>query len=177
MHAVAHDDHPGDAGYTSVLHLLVWVAVLTVRVTMAVRVSMLCLASVLLCGWLVVLLWICGCQRRLVGGRVRRLELCELCVVVTVVAGDGGAVGVWRREKTLQQQPHKQSAVKICKDLNASYLHWGASGAATLHLSDDLTCDLTISCLSCPPRSPSSCPVSRDIILRSSHRNSFHVWM
>lgn len=53
VHAVAHDDHPGDAGYTSVLHLLVRVAVPTVRVTVtvAVRVSVLLgLASVLFHG-------------------------------------------------------------------------------------------------------------------------------
>lgn len=39
MHAVSHDDHPGDAGDTSVLHLLVGVAVPAVRVAVAVRVS------------------------------------------------------------------------------------------------------------------------------------------
>lgn len=51
VHAVTHDDHPGDAGYTSVLHLLVRVAVPTVRVTVAVRVSVLLgLASVLFRG-------------------------------------------------------------------------------------------------------------------------------
>lgn len=65
----------------------------------AVRVSVLLgLASVLLGGRLPVLLGVCGCQWRLVGGRVGRLKLCELRVVVAVVTGDGGVVGVWRIE-------------------------------------------------------------------------------
>lgn len=175
MHAVAHDDHPGDTGYTSVLHLLVRVAVPSVRVTVAMRVAVLLgLASVLFGGWLLVLLGVYGCQWRLVCGRVGRLQLRQLRVVVTVVAGDGGAARVCRREKMLRRQLQKQHAVKTAWGY-ASYLHWGASGAATLHLSDGLTCDLTTSCQSCPPPSPSSCPVSGDIIVRSSHRNSLQI--
>lgn len=74
MHAVAHDDHPGDAGDPGVLHLLVRVAVPPVGV--AVRVSVLLgLASVLLVGGRVLLAGYLGCQRGFVGGRVRRLEL------------------------------------------------------------------------------------------------------
>lgn len=42
-----------------------------------------------------------GRKWRHVGGRVGRLDLGELRVVVPVVAGDGGAVGVWRREEML----------------------------------------------------------------------------
>lgn len=38
MHAIPHDDHPGYAGYPSVLHLLVRVAV-GVGVSVAMRVS------------------------------------------------------------------------------------------------------------------------------------------
>lgn len=36
MHAVSHDDHPGDAGDSSVLHLLVRVAVSSVGVSVSV---------------------------------------------------------------------------------------------------------------------------------------------
>ncbi len=73
------------------------------RVAVAMRVSVLLgLASVHLGGRLVVLLGLCGCQRRLVGGRVGCPELCELRVIVTIVTGDGGAVRVWKRGETLR---------------------------------------------------------------------------
>lgn len=41
VHAVSHDDHPGNAGYPSVLHLLIRVAVSSMRVTVSVRVPVL----------------------------------------------------------------------------------------------------------------------------------------
>lgn len=72
--------------------------------------TVLDLASILFGGRLVFLLGVCGRQRRPVVRRVGRLELCELCVVVAVVAGDGGAVGVWRRRGGVREM--KQSAVK-----------------------------------------------------------------
>ncbi len=178
MHAVAHDDHPGDTGYTGVLHLLVWVAVPPMRVTVAVRMSVtvrLGLASVLLGGWRLLPLLFCRSQRRFVRRWVGRLQFCELRVVVTVVAGDSCIVGVWRREPLLWQRPQKQSAVKRLW-LKTSYLHWGASGAATLHPSDDLTCGLTTSCQSFPRHSSFYCPVSRKIILNSIHtKNQIHA--
>lgn len=95
MHAVSHDDHPGNAGYPSVLHLLVGVTVSSMRVSVAVRVSVLLgLVDVCFCGRLLVLLGVGERQRRLVGGGVGRLELCELCVIVTAIAGDGCALWV-----------------------------------------------------------------------------------
>lgn len=56
---------------------------------------------------------------------------------------------------------------KVLQKLTASDLRRGALGAATLHPSGDLTCGLITSGLSCPPRSPFSCPVSKDTILHS----------
>lgn len=95
------------------------------------------------------------------------VSLWPLSQETAVLSGSGGG-------KTHYSDRHGN---KVLQRLSASYLRWEALGAATLHLSDDLTCDLTTSGLSCPPRSPSSCPVSRDIILHSSPRNLFHVWI
>lgn len=79
------------------------------RVTVTMRVSVLLgLASILLRGRLMALLGVRGCQQRLVGGRVGGLELCELRVIVTIVTGDSGIVGVWKREEMLQRQPQRQ---------------------------------------------------------------------
>lgn len=112
MHAVSHDDHPGNAGYPSILHLLIRVAVSSMRVTVSVRV-LLGFTSILLGGGLTE---VCGCQRRLVGGRVGRLELGELRVVVAVVAGDSCAVRVWQREEMLTGGPKELKLATCCKD-------------------------------------------------------------
>lgn len=84
------------------------------RVSVSMRVSvpvtvLLGLLAVLVGGLLLLLLGVSGCQWCFVGRRVGCLELCELCVVVTVVAGDGCAVWVWMREDVLGRRCETQS--------------------------------------------------------------------
>lgn len=86
VHAVSHDDHPGDAGDPSILHLLVRVAVPSVGVSVTVGVSVLPGFLGGVPGGRLGLL--CRSQRGLCGGGVGGLELCQLGVVVSVVAGD-----------------------------------------------------------------------------------------
>lgn len=104
VHAVAHDDHPGDAGDAGVLHLLVRVAVAAVRVSVAVRVAVLLdlapaasarrrVTAALF--RLPLRLGLGRRQRQLAaGGRVGRFQLTELRVVVAVVAGGAAAAAV-----------------------------------------------------------------------------------
>lgn len=66
MHSIPHDDHPGDAGYARVLHLLVRVAV-PMGMSVAVRVAM----PVLLCH---------GFPAVLLGLVVSRLQLAVMAV-------------------------------------------------------------------------------------------------
>lgn len=152
MHAVPHDHHPGDAGDTSVLHLLVWVAVPSVGVSVAVGVSvMLHLLLVLLGG---------NIQWQLVCRRLGCLDSRQLCVVVTIVAGGVAGFWVWRRAKRVMwYRETKWRNDHFCY----FYLHQEAWGAATLHLSDDLTCGRIIFCQSYPPHSPSSWSKSKKI--------------
>lgn len=85
VHAIAHDDHPGDAGDSGVLHLLIRVAVAAVGVAVAV-------AAAALRGGLVAARRF---RRRLVGGGVvGRPQLRELSIIVLAVAGDGAAVEI-----------------------------------------------------------------------------------
>lgn len=84
VHAVSHDDHPGDAGDAGVLHVLVRVAVPSVRVTVAVSVRF---------GPVAVLLRGRGLAQGLVQGGLWSLELCDLSVAVAVVT-DCNAVRV-----------------------------------------------------------------------------------
>lgn len=92
MHAVPHDHHPGNAGDTSVLHLLVRVAVSSVGMAVAVGVPVILLLLLLgRRGGGV------GNGRHLARGRVGRLDFRELCVVVAVVTGAGAVFRVWRR--------------------------------------------------------------------------------
>lgn len=91
MHAVTHDHHPGNAGDPSVLHLLVWVAVPSVGVSVAVGVSVMLHPLLILLGGNIQ--WQLGCRR--LGG----LDFCELRVIVTIVAGGGAGFWVWRSAK------------------------------------------------------------------------------
>ena len=112
VHAVPHDDHPGDAGDARVLHLLLRVAVPAVGVAVAaVGVAVLLgLVSVLPGGR--ERLQLGGRQRGLGGGRLGGVELAELRVVVAVVTGGRcAAVGPWGergRSPALPHRPHAQ---------------------------------------------------------------------
>lgn len=98
VHAVPHDHHPGNAGDTSVLHLLVRVAVSSVGVAVAVGVPLILGLLLLLLGRRGVGV---GNGEPLARGRVGCLDLCELCVVVAVVTGTGAVFRVWRRVKSV----------------------------------------------------------------------------
>lgn len=98
MHAVPHDHHPGNAGDASVLHLLVRVAVSSVGMAVAVGVPLILRLLLLLLGGGGVGV---GDGRHLARGRVGRLDLCELCVVVAVVTGAGAVFRVWGRAESV----------------------------------------------------------------------------
>lgn len=93
MHAVPHDHHPGNAGDTSILHLLVRVAIPSVGVAVKLRLLLALL------GWRSV--GVGSGQWHLVCRRLGRLDFCELCVVVAVVTGSGAVFRVWRRSKSV----------------------------------------------------------------------------
>lgn len=98
MHAVPHDHHPGNAGDTGVLHLLVRVAVSSMGMAVAVGVPLILCLLLLLLGRRGVGV---GNGRRLARGRVGRLDFCELRVVVAVVTGAGAVFRVWRRVQSV----------------------------------------------------------------------------
>lgn len=98
VHPIPHDDHPGDAGYARVLHLLVRVAV-PVGMAVAVRMAVPVLFRL---GFPAVLLGLVVSRLQLAlmavgegqwgqAGGVRQLVR-RLCVVVTRIAGQGGAL-------------------------------------------------------------------------------------